>query len=129
MWHLDKLIIYNSNNTAIELPRTREITYADHQVFKEITTADGSRKRYVIGSRPEVIATWDYFPAELLTQVSNLARSCAFYQLDYPGIDGTDKTGLFSVATSTVGVFMYRNGRPVWHGLTLTFTAQNVERV
>ena len=125
---MDKLIIYNSDNVAIELPRTRQLTVGSAQVYKEITTADGTRKRYVIGHRPEVVATWDYFPADLLNTVSQLARSCSFYTVRYPDTDGTDKSGLFSVNASNVGVFMYRNGKPVFHGLTLTFTAQRTER-
>lgn len=128
MWLLVNLILYNSNGQPIVLPRTRELTVGSSQVYKEIVTADGTRKRYVIGYRPEVVATWDYFPADLLAEVTAIARSCSFFTMDYPGEDGNDNSGLFSVEASSVGVFAYRDGKPIWRGLTLTFSAQTTGR-
>lgn len=49
--------------------------------------------------------------------------------VDYPDIDGSDKSGMFKITMSNMGIFKFKNNVPMWRGLTLTFTSQAVEAV
>lgn len=120
--------IYGKDESfSIELPKTRAITSGGEIVKKEVQMAAGNIVQYVQGFRHVLTAEYDYFPADLLAQLISLLRQGGWFLVEYFDIDGTDKSGYFSVTTSAMGVFKYRNGQAMWHGLTLTFTAREVE--
>lgn len=124
---MEQLKLYSKDeSTVFELPKA-DITIGGDAVGTEIQMAAGNLVHYIQGYRKVIRATWDYFPADLLAQITGVIRSGGWYRLDYPDIDGTDRTGFFKVEPSQMGVFTYLEGAPVWHGLTLAFTAREVE--
>lgn len=122
------IIIYNKDeSTGIELPITRNLSIGGQSVDKEITMAAGNRVKYIIGYRATITAKWDYFPQDVLTELHALIRQGGWFKVRYPDLDGADNEGYFSVSQSSMGVFTYQNNTPMWRGLTLTFTAREVE--
>lgn len=124
---MEQLKLYSKDESqTYELPKA-ELTIGGDAVGTEIQMAAGNLVRYIQGYRKVIRATWDYFPADLLAQVTGVIRSGGWYRLDYPDIDGTDKSGYFKIEPTEMGVFTYLDGAPVWHSLTLAFTARDVE--
>lgn len=110
----------------ITLPRDHSLVNGGEVVAKEVQMAAGNIVTYVQGYRPSLSVTFDYFPADLLTQLTSLIRQGGWFKVDYPDLDGADKSGYFKITPSQMGVFAYRNGSPVWRGLTLTFVSREV---
>lgn len=125
MWGLDKIRIYNAE-TSVTMPRTREIKVGGKNEYKERTMASGRKVRDITGHRVEITAEWDYVPASDMAALVALIRTGEFLSVDYPDPTGTDGTGLFGVSVPTPGVFKFINGAPMWHGVSLTLTAQEV---
>lgn len=123
---MEQLRIYNkAEDSIIELPLA-DLTLGGENVKKEVQMAAGNVVQYVQGFRPNISAYWDYFPADLLAQVTQLIRLGGWFRVDYPDIDGNDKSGYFSVTASSMGLFTYQDGKPFWRGLTLTFSSREV---
>lgn len=123
---MEQLKIYSKDEgTAYELPKA-DLKMGGTNVSTEIQMAAGNLVEYVQGFRPTITATWDYFPAELLAQITGLIRRGGWFRVDYPDLDGADKTGYFKVTASEMGVYAYIDGMPYWHGLTLTFVSREV---
>lgn len=126
---MQNIRIYSKDETVgYTLPKVRAITVGGENVKKEIQMAAGNIVQYVQGFRPSITAEFDYFPAALLSQVISLIRQGGWFLVEYPDPSGQDKSGYFSITPSAMGVFCYRNGNPMWHGLTLTFVSREVER-
>lgn len=125
---MERLKVYSKDESFfIELPKTRAITSGGEMVKKEVQMAAGNIVQYVQGFRHVLTVEYDYFPSALLAQLTSLLRQGGWFKVDYFDVDGTNKSGYFSITTSSMGVFKYTNGVAMWHGLTLTFTAREVE--
>lgn len=126
---MQQIKIYSKDESiSYTLPKVRAITVGGENVKKEIQMAAGNLVQYIQGFRPAITAEFDYFPADLLAQVTALIRQGGWFLVEYPDQDGQDKTGYFSITPSAMGVFRYREGKPIWHGLTLNFISRDVER-
>ena len=87
--------------------------------------ASGKLVKDIRGYRPIIKATWDYFPANSLTQLVTMLRQGGFYVVDYPDELG-DKSGSFKISYPETKIFKFVDGVPMWHNVELTFTAQEV---
>lgn len=124
---MERLKIYVKDESEyIELPKA-DLTVGGEMVYTEVQMAAGNLVHYVQGYRQNITATWDYFPADLLASVTGLIRSGGWFRVDYPDIDGADKSGYFHISPSSMGVFTYQDGKPFWRGLTLTMVARELE--
>ena len=123
---MQTLKIYNAQDAAIELPRTKKISMGGELVATEVTMVSGRKVQYVQGFRPSFTAEWEWFPNDLLAQLTNLLRQGGYFKVEYPDQDGTDKSGYFAVSYPNTGIFKFKDGRPMWYGVSLVFTAQEV---
>lgn len=123
---MQQLKIYNTQNQAIELPRTKKISMGGELVATEVTMVSGRKVQYVQGFRPSFTAEWEWFPNDLLAQLTNILRQGGYFKVEYPDQDGTDKSGYFAVSYPNTGIFKFKDGKPMWYGVSLTFSAQEV---
>lgn len=125
---MQNIKIYTKDESqAYILPKVRDIQNGGEIVTKEVQMAAGNLVHYVQGYRPAFTANFDYFPADLLASVTGLLRQGGWFLVEYPDTDGTDKAGYFKITPSAMGVFKYRNGAPIWHGLSLSFVSRELE--
>lgn len=123
---MQQVKIWNKNEDAyIELPITA-ISNGGEIVAKEVQMAAGNIVSYVQGYRPSFSMSWEYFPADLLAQVTSLIRQGGWFKCDYPDLDGADKTGYFKITPSQMGTFTFQEGKPFWRDLTMTFVSREV---
>lgn len=123
---MQTLKIYNAQGAAIELPRTKKISMGGELVATEVTMVSGRKVQYVQGFRPSFTAEWEWFPNDLLAQLTNILRQGGYFKVEYPDQDGTDKSGYFAVSYPNTGIFKFKDGKPMWYGVSLTFSAQEV---
>ena len=123
---MQQLKIYNAQNQVLELPRTKKISMGGELVATEVTMVSGRKVQYVQGFRPSFTAEWDWFPNDLLAQLTNILRQGGYFKVEYPDQDGTDKRGYFAVSYPNTGIFKFKDGKPMWYGVSLTFSAQEV---
>lgn len=123
---MQQLKIYNAQGAAIELPRTKKISMGGELVATEVTMVSGRKVQYVQGFRTSFTAEWDWFPNDLLAQLTNILRQGGYFRVEYPDQDGTDKSGYFAVSYPNTGIFKFKDGKPMWYGVSLTFSAQEV---
>jgi len=121
-------ITISNGTTTITMPRTRKVQDAGEKVFSESVMASGKRVRDVKGFRPGYIYTWDYVPADTITALVAMLRTGEFFTVEYFDVDGTDKSGVFTIDYPTFELFTFKNGVPVWHNCTLTIRAQDIIR-
>lgn len=112
--------------TTITMPRVKKITVGGQEVANTATMASGKIVKDIIGHRVVVTAVWDYVPAADMAALHTMLRQGGFFTVGYPDPDGTDKSADFSVSYPTTGVFKFVSGVAMWHGVTLTMTAQEV---
>lgn len=125
---MQQLKIYSKDQSmSLILPRTRKVSAGGEVAANEIEMADGSLVSYIKGFRHQMTYEWDWFPADLLAELTEILRQGGYFLVDYPDLDGSDKSGLFKIAMSNMGIFKFKNNIPMWRGLTLTLTAQRVE--
>jgi len=124
---LDKIKISSyDKTTTVTMPRIRDITDNGDNVYNEATMASGRKVRDIVGYRPAFKANWDWVPASTLTTLLTLIRSGTYLYIEYPDpVDG-DSAGFFDVSYPTPAIFMFINGEPMWHNVSLTFTGQEV---
>lgn len=120
-------ITISNGTTTITMPRTKKVSDAGELVFAEKTMASGLRVRDIKGFRPGFKYEWDYVPATTVTALISLLRTGGFFTVNYFDVDGTDKTGVFSIDYPSPGVFKFKDGVAMWHGFTLVLKAQGVE--
>ena len=123
---MQQLKIYNAQNQVLELPRTKKISMGGELVATEVTMVSGRKVQYVQGFRPSFTAEWEWFPNDLLAQLTNILRQGGYFKVEYPDQDGTDKSGYFAVSYPNTGIFKFKDGKPMWYGVSLTFSAQEV---
>lgn len=122
---MDKIQI-TSGGTVLTMPRTRNIEMGGEIVAKTVTMASGRNVQYIQGFRPSFTAEWDWFPNDLLAELVQMLRGGGFFYVEYPDQDGNDHSGMFSISYPNTKVFRYVDGVPMWRGVSLTFTAQEV---
>ena len=119
-------ITISDGTTTITMPRTRKVSDAGSMEYKEITMASGKRVQEMKGFRPGFTYKWDYVPAATIMALITMLRAGGFYTVGYFDLDGTDKSGVFSVSYPTHEVFKFKEGVAMWHNCTLTISAQEV---
>ncbi len=112
--------------TTIIMPKVRKVSVGGAEVAKEVTMASGKMVKDVLGHRTVITAEWDYVPAATMAALINLLRTGGYFTVGYPDPDGTDKSGAFSISYPKPGIFKFKSGVPMWHGVKLTMTAQEV---
>lgn len=123
---MDKITIYSADKSrCITMPRVRDIEVGAEEASRTVTMASGKTVKDILGYRAKITAVWDWFPAELVTELLNLLKTGAFLWVEYPSPDGNG-AGFFSIEYPTLSVFCYKNSVPVWHDMTLSMTAQEV---
>ena len=123
---MQTLKIYNANNNVLEMPQTKRISMGGELVATEVTMVSGRKVQYVQGFRPSFTAEWEWFPNDLLAQLTNILRQGGYFRVEYPDQDGTDKSGYFAVSYPNTGIFKFKDGKPMWYGVSLTFSSQEV---
>lgn len=121
---MDRVVIYDEANEIV-LPKCR-FSIGGECVYTESTMAGGRRVRDIQGFRPKIILAWEYFPAEELSKLCTLLRKGGFFKVRYPDQDGSEREGYFSADYPTTEVFEFVNGEPVFYGVKLNLTAQEV---
>lgn len=112
--------------TTVTMPKIKKITVGGSEVAKEITMASGKMVKDVIGHRTVIDAEWDYVPAATITALVTMLRAGGYFTVSYPDPDGTYKSGFFSINYPKNKIFKFVDGIPMWHGVSLTMTAQEV---
>ena len=120
---MQTLKIYNTQNVAIGRRRAEEVWVGGGGVAAEVTMVSGRKVQYVQGFRPSFTAEWEWFPNDLVAQLTNLLRQGGYFKVEYPDQDGTDKSGYFAVSYPNTGIFKFKDGKPMWYGVSLTFSA------
>jgi hypothetical protein len=124
---LDKITVYNSGKTAsVTLPRTKQISVGAQEISKSVTMASGKLVKDIVGYRASVKASWDYVPASAVAALVGILRGGGFCFVEYPSPSG-DASGYFEIDYPTMSVFGFKNGIAVWHDVTLSMSAQEVE--
>ncbi len=124
---MDKITVYNSGKTSsVILPRTKDISVGAQPVSKSVTMASGKVVKDVIGYRVSIKASWDYIPADTVASLIGILRSNGFNFVEYPSPSG-DASGYFEIEYPTMSVFGFKNGIAVWHDVTLSMSAQEVD--
>ena len=124
--HLDKIKIYNYNKTKyVTMPRSKDISIGAEEVSKKTEMASAKIVKDIIGFRSTISATYDYVPAQTITDLIGFIRSGEFLWVEYPSPTG-DASGYFEIEYPDVSVFCYKNGVAVWHNVSLDMTAQEV---
>lgn len=124
---LDKLKIFDKNGTSyVELPRTRDVQTSGEVVCSETTMASGKMVMDIRGFRPAFTTTWEWLPAGLLNRLLPILRQGGYFQVSYPDPTGQDVTAMMRVEESGQRIFKFVDGNPMWYGLTLTCTSQEV---
>lgn len=128
MWLLDNIRIFKKDGVAfIDLPRTKNITYLDKPIVYETEMASGRLVQDIMGVRPTITAVFEYIPSETLKEVLELLRAGGFFNVTYPTPTGETREGMFKIVEGTgQKIFKFVNGKPMWYGLSLTFTSQEV---
>lgn len=120
--------IYDKGETSYyELPKTRDIQENGEMVYSENTMISGKKVMDIRGYRSGFIAKWDYFPNSLLTSVLQLIRQGGYFPVMLTDDEGITETKFYKIEQSGgSAVFKFVNNKPMWHGLSLQFTAQEV---
>lgn len=111
---------------GIEMPRTKSLEIGGEYESKEATMASGKIVRDILGWRTELSASWEWMPARILAQLVPIARSGDFVLIQYPDSIGEDASGMFSIEIGHQKIFKFVEGEPMWYGVDLTATAQEV---
>lgn len=125
---MTQIRIWWSTALSRQLPVTRDIKMSGEMEYEEVTMVSGKRVMDVRGYRDGFSAHWDWFPATALNSVLSRIRAGGYFRVDYPSDDGTDATGYFKIEQSSgTTIFKFVDGVPMWHDVTLQFTAQELK--
>lgn len=128
---MDNIRIFKKNNVEyIDLPRTKNISYAEQAVAYETEMASGKLVQDIMGVRPTFTVKFDYVTPDTLRDVVSLLRQGGFFTVVYPTPLGNDEVGVFKIEENAgQKVFKFVGGQPMWYGMSLTFTSQVVIEV
>lgn len=107
------------------MPRVKDIEVGADEESKKTTMASAKIVKDVIGYRPTVSASWDYVPADTIAELIAFIRTGDFLWVEYPSPTG-DAEGYYDVEYPSCEVFCYKDGKAVWHNISLDMTAQEV---
>jgi len=122
---MDRIIISN-DVYSITLPLSKKPMIGSEEVSHKVEMASGKIVKEIIGFRTVIDTEYDAIPATSLTKVIKMVRAGGFLNVQYPDLDGTDKSELFDVTVSQMGIFKFHNGSPWWRGLILHMQSQEV---
>ena len=125
---MTRIRIWESNSIArsLELPVTRDIKMSGEMEYEEVTMVSGKRVMDARGYREKFTAHWDWFPSVQFNTLLTWLRVGGYFNVNYPSETG-DASGFFKVEhTSGTTIFKFVNGVPMWHDVTLEFTARDV---
>lgn len=127
---MTQIKIWNKAETNyLLLPQTRDITTSGQMLYEETEMMSGKIVMDIRGYRNGFSANWDYFPAATLTSLLQMIRQGGFFKIQFSGDEGVAVTGYYKVEqTGGMSIFKFVNSVPMWHGLSLDFTAQAVTR-
>lgn len=120
------MIIISNGTTDITMPLIKKISVGGQEVANEVTMASGKLVKDIIGHRVIVNAEWDYVPASQIANLVTMLRAGGYFAVTYPDPSGENKSGNFSISYPQTRIFKYVDGVPMWHGVSLTMTAQEV---
>lgn len=120
------IIIYTPSGGTISLPDTKKISMGGNMVATEVEMVSGRKVQYVQGFRPNFTAEWEWFPNDTLAELTALLRQGGYFAVKYPDQDGNDKEGKFNISYPATAIFKFKDDKPMWYGVSLTFTAQEV---
>lgn len=124
--------IYYDDTHYYELPLTRDIKSESEPIYEEVTMISGKTVMDFRGVRIGFTAHWDWFPQDVLYNVIRLIRKGGYFKVRWTGDDtmGTDTAlqGPMKIEQSSgMTIFKFVGTRPMWHDVTLRFTAQGVK--
>lgn len=123
---MDKIKISSMDGLlSIELPRVKAVMVGASEVSKSVTMASGKVVKDMIGYRASLTAEWDWIPADTIITLVAMLKSGGFFYVEYPSPQG-DASGVFEIGYPSMKIFAFKNGVPVWHGVKLPMTAQEV---
>lgn len=77
---MQQLKIYSKDQSmSLTLPRTKNVSTGGEVVANEIEMADGSLVSYIKGFRHQMTYEWDWFPAEILTPLTEILRQGGYF--------------------------------------------------
>lgn len=117
----------SKGSVSVTMPKIRDISVGGEEVSTSTTMASGRVVKDVVGYRRTVTASWDYVPAESITALLGLLRQGGFYTVTYTDPKDGETSGVFDIDPPTLDIFAYRGGAPIWHNVSLTMTAQEVD--
>ena len=118
----------NIKINGIEMPRTRSIEVGGDVEAKEATMASGKIVKDIIGFRKTITASWEWFPADLMARIVEIARTGDFVNIEYPDSTGKVESGLFKITIGNQKVFKFINDSPLWYNVELSATTQELEK-
>lgn len=119
-------IIISNGTTSVTMPQTRSITVGGEEVANAVTMASGKIVKDILGYRAVVTVQWSYVPAATMAALVAMLRAGGFFTVTYPDPDGTDKSADFSISIPSPGIFKFVSGVPLWYGVQLKMSAQEV---
>jgi len=121
-----KTIAITNGTMTVEMPKVKAVEVGAVEVAISKQMASGKIVKDVTGYRPTILASWDFVPADTITNLLTLLRSGSFFTVLYPAPTG-DESGIFSITYPTLGLFSFIGGIPVWHNVTLSMEGQVAE--
>lgn len=112
---------------GIQMPRTRSIEIGGIDESIESTMASKKLVKDYIGWRETITASWEWVPADTITALVLAVKSGRYLPIEYPTPNG-DASGNFKVTIGNQKIFKFKNGEPMWYNVSLTATAQEVQR-
>lgn len=124
---MDRIRIYNSDKTdSVLMPRCR-YNIGGEAVQVSTQMASGKLVRDIVGHRRILTASWDWVPDVDIKKLHSFLRSCAPLPVEYHDIVDGPVEGVFVVSYPETGIFKFLGATPMWHGVSLTMTAQEVD--
>lgn len=118
----------NLKINGIEMPKTKNIEIGGDVEAKEATMASGKIVKDILGFRKTLTAIWEWFPADLMISIVEIARKGDFVNIEYPDSTGKVESGQFKITIGNQKVFKFVNGSPLWYNVELSATAQELEK-
>lgn len=119
-------VVITDGVTEVTLPKIKKINVGGEIVKKTVTMASGKEVEEIIGFRPAFTGEWDYVAESTLQSLLTLLKTKSLLTVTYPDPVDTYVTGVYRVSYPQVGIFKYVLGSPMWHGVSIEFSAQEV---
>lgn len=117
----------SKGTASVAMPKTRKVSVGGEEVSTSTTMASGKIVKDIVGYRRIVTAEWDYVPAASITALLGILRQGGFCTVQYTDPEDGETSGVFDIDPPALDIFAYRGGAPIWHNVSLTMTAQEVD--